>query len=175
MKTKELHKRSPLKYFLLVYGLSLPLWIIERFINFSGLPLNIPITDILAAFTPLISANILIFLEEGKEGNKKLFKRLFDYKNVEKKIWYIFLFAIPLIIFIAIFIVLFGIMAKPFPENWHISLWPVPLIFVFFYLGAIGEEVGYMGYAFDPREIKYGALNAGLIIGFFWAVCIIHQ
>ena len=57
--------KSPLKFFLIVYGLSIPLWIIETFIDIKGLPLNIPITDILAAFTPLISATILIYKEEG--------------------------------------------------------------------------------------------------------------
>ena len=68
--------RSPLKFFLLVYGLSIPLWIIETRIDVKGLPLDIPIIDILAAFTPMISASILVYKDEGIIGVKKLFKRI---------------------------------------------------------------------------------------------------
>ena len=61
-------KRSPLNFFLIVYGLSIPLWIIETMIEIKGMPLDIPVTDIVAAFTPLIAAGILIYNEEGRVG-----------------------------------------------------------------------------------------------------------
>ena len=48
----DTYRRTPLKFFLLVYALSLPLWIIETMIDVKGLPLDIPINDIAAAFTP---------------------------------------------------------------------------------------------------------------------------
>ena len=66
-------KKSPPTFFLLVYGLSIPLWIIETKIDVKGLPLDIPTTDILAAFTPLIAASILVYREYGRAGIKKLF------------------------------------------------------------------------------------------------------
>jgi uncharacterized protein len=65
--------KSLLKFFLIIYGLSIPLWIIERFIDIKGLPLNIPITDILAAFTPLIAATILVYKDAGKTGKSRYF------------------------------------------------------------------------------------------------------
>ena len=52
-------KKSPLTFFLFVYGLSIPFWVIETMIDVKGLPLDIPITDILAAFAPLVAASVL--------------------------------------------------------------------------------------------------------------------
>ena len=54
--------KSILKFLLIVDGLSIPLWILETQIDIKGLPLDIPITDVIAAFTPLIAAGILIML-----------------------------------------------------------------------------------------------------------------
>ena len=82
-------KKSPLKFFLIVYGLSIPIWIVERFVNIKGLPLDIPITDVLAAFTPLIAACLLVHKEEGSFGVKNLLKRIFDFSRIKQKRWYL--------------------------------------------------------------------------------------
>jgi membrane protease YdiL (CAAX protease family) len=42
--------------------------------------------------------------------------------------------------------------------------------FTLFFLGAVGEEVGWQGYAFPTLAARYTALNAALIIGTFWAL-----
>jgi membrane protease YdiL (CAAX protease family) len=42
----------------------------------------------------------------------------------------------------------------------------IPLLFV----GAAGEELGYMGYAAEPIQERWGALTAGIIMGSVWAV-----
>ena len=58
----------------------------------------------------------------------------------------------------------------PLPTLWKISFVSIPFLFVFFFLGAIGEEVGYMGYAVDPLQEKFSALKTSLIIGIPWAI-----
>ena len=88
MNNSDPESHSPLKFFLLVFGLSIPLWIIETRIDVKGLPLDIPITDILAAFTPTIAASILMYKAEGLIGVKKLFKRILDFPRITQKIWY---------------------------------------------------------------------------------------
>ena len=95
MNNSKLEKRSPLKFFLLVYGLSIPLWIIETRINVKGLPLDIPLTDILAAFTPMIAASIFTYKEAGYIGISKLFKRILDFSRITKKIWYVPIILLP--------------------------------------------------------------------------------
>jgi hypothetical protein len=84
MNNSKPENRSPLKFFLLVYGLSIPLWIIGKRIDVKGLPF--PITDMLAAFMPLVAASILVYKEEGLIGINKLFKRILDFSRITKKI-----------------------------------------------------------------------------------------
>jgi uncharacterized protein len=163
------NEKSPLRFFLLVYGLSIPLWIIEPLVNFNGLPLEIPITDIVAAFTPLIAACILTFKEEGPGGANKLLKRIFDYSRIRRKKWYVPVVLLPFLIFIVIYFAL-KFMKFQLPAGWNINYVSIPFLFIFFFLGAVGEEVGYMGYAVDPLQKKWGALTTSIVIGLPWAV-----
>lgn len=162
-------KKNPIKYFLLVFALSTPIWVIEWFVNVNGLPLDIPITDIVAAFIPLIVACILLYKEEGGSAVKQLLKRIFDFSRIKKKSWYMPIIFLPFIIFAVIYLAI-KISGLPFPNEWKISFISIPFLFVFFFLGAIGEEVGYMGYAVDPIQEKFSAFKTSLIIGIPWAI-----
>ena len=64
--------RSPFKFFLIVFGLSIPLGAIDAMIGAKRLPLDFSIIDILAAFTPFIAGGVLIYKEEGSIGIAKL-------------------------------------------------------------------------------------------------------
>jgi uncharacterized protein len=161
--------KSPLKFFLLVYGLSIPLWIIETMIDIKGLPLNIPITDIAAAFTPLIAACILVNKEEGRGAAKKLLTRIFDFSRIKQKAWYIPIIILPLLMFLLIYLVM-HLMRLPLPIKLHIPFHSIPFLFVLFFMGAVGEEAGYMGYAADPLEKKWNALTTSIMIGLPWAI-----
>lgn len=71
-------KRSPLLFFVLVYALSIPLWVLNL-IYPMNLPVdNLPVTDIVATFTPVVAASILVYREEGFGEVKNLLKRTFD-------------------------------------------------------------------------------------------------
>jgi membrane protease YdiL (CAAX protease family) len=162
-------KKSLLTFFLLVFALSIPLWIVETIVEVKGLPLDIPVTDLLAAFTPLISACILVYKDEGHIGVKKLLKRAFDFSSIRQKMWYVLIIFLPLLMFLVIFGVM-HLLGLPFPRELPIPLLSVPLLFIFFFLGAAGEEVGYMGYAVDPMQERLGALKTGIIMGLVWAM-----
>jgi uncharacterized protein len=161
--------KSPLKFFLIVYGLSIPLWIIETMIDVKGLPLDIPITDILAAFTPLIAASILVYKEDGRSGINKLFRRIFDFDRVKKKIWFMPVIFLPSLMYLLIYIIIY-FSELPVASKFQVSLLSIPVLFIFFFLGAIAEEVGYMGYAIEPLQVRFGALSASIIIGIPWAI-----
>ncbi|BBL68759.1 hypothetical protein [Methanoculleus chikugoensis] len=79
-------KRSPFLFFALVYVLSIPLWVLNVIYPVK-LPIgdNLPATDIVATFTPMIAASILVYREEGLSGVKNLLKRAFDYKRITEK------------------------------------------------------------------------------------------
>ena len=162
-------KKSPLKFFLLVYGLSIPLWMVETMVNVKGLPLDIPITDILAAFTPLIAACVLVYKEEGRGGIKKLLLRIFDFSRIKQKIWYVPIIFLPFLIYLLIYVVI-RLLGLPIPSGFYISLISIPFLFMLFFVGAVAEEIGYMGYAVDPMQERFGALTASILIGIPWAV-----
>ena len=46
----------------------------------------------------------------------------------------------------------------------------LPAVILFFFILAAGEEVGWMGYAFEPMQAQGGALRASLVLGMIWAV-----
>jgi len=79
-------KRSPYLFFVLVYALSIPLWVLNVIYPIK-LPVdNLPVTDIVATFIPMIAASILVYREENLSGVKNLLKRAFDYKRITKKV-----------------------------------------------------------------------------------------
>ena len=122
-------KKSPLTFFLLVFALSFPLWVIETMIKVKGLPLDIPVTDLIAAFTPLIAATILVYKKEGHIGVKNLLKRVFDFSRIRQKIWYAAAIFLAPLIFLLIFLVL-HLMRLPLPIEPYIPFLKMPLLFI---------------------------------------------
>ena len=43
------------------------------------------------------------------------------------------------------------------------------MLFVLFFISAIGEESGWSGYLIDPLQQRWGALNGGIVLGLVWA------
>ena len=168
MNTSTLAKRSPTTFFILVYVLTIPFWVLGTMIKAEGLPDNLPITDVGATFVPLIAASILIYREDNFGGVKRLLGRTFDYKIIKQKLWYIpVIFLMPFLDTITYFAM--RVIALPVPTSWHIPP-ATPLIFLAFFFAAAGEELGYMGYAIDPMQERWGALKASLIMGVIHAV-----
>ena len=173
MCTTTSSNKSPLKFFLLVFALSIPLWIIETMVEVKGLPLDVPITDFIATFIPLIAACILVYKEEGTIGVKNLLKRIFDFSKIKQKIWYLpVIFLMPII-----YLLIYGVMQLfrlPLPVGVEIPFLNNALIFAIIFIsamvGAMGEEVGWSGYAVDALQERWGALTTAIPIGLVWAV-----
>jgi membrane protease YdiL (CAAX protease family) len=173
MYTSTSSNKSPLKFFLLVFALTIPLWIIETMVEVKGLPLDVPITDFIATFIPLIAACILVYKEEGTIGVKNLLKRIFDFSKIKQKIWYLpVIFLMPII-----YLLIYGVMQLfrlPLPVGVEIPFLNNALIFVIIFIsamvGAMGEEVGWSGYAVDALQERWSALTTAIPIGLVWAV-----
>lgn len=131
--------------------------------------LDFSITDMLAAFTPLTAAIILTYKKAGRAGIYELFKRIFDFARITKKIWYLPMIFLPLFIYFFIYIViqLFGLSLA---DNLYIPFKSIPFLFILFFIGAVCEETGYMGYAIEPMQKRFGALGASILMGIPWAV-----
>jgi membrane protease YdiL (CAAX protease family) len=151
-------------YFGIVFIISLPFYIIA-----SLIPQEMTILMGLSlALAPITAGLILTYRENGSDGAKRLLKRSFDYKRISNRVWYLpILFLWPFI-----FIVAFGIMAS-IGETTPEPLFPVlvtPVLFILFFIFALFEEVGWMGYAFERMENRWNTLNASLILGIIWAI-----
>lgn len=117
---------------------------------------------------PIVAGLILTYRDSGMEAAKGLLKRSFDYKRIANKIWYL-----PILIFWPVlFIMAFGVFSAT-GETAPDPLLPVitaPILFILFFLFGLFEEVGWMGYAFEPMENRWKGLYASLILGVIWAV-----
>ncbi len=169
MYTTTLPNKSPLKFFLLVFALAIPLWVIGTMVKVKGLPLDVPVTDFIAAFIPLIAACILVYKEEGTIGVKSLLKRVFDFSKIKQKIWYLpVIFLMPII-----YLLIYGVMhlfRLPLPIGVEIPFLKNAVMSVAFFLLATGEEVGWSGYAVDALQERWSALTTAIIVGLVWAI-----
>jgi membrane protease YdiL (CAAX protease family) len=151
-------------FFVLTFVLTTPIYILAIFV-----PDMEAAAAFLFVFAPIISALILTFRENGSDGAKKLVRRSFDFKKITRKIWYApILFIMPIVFLVVSWI--FGFIGEALPETIFSPSLARVLLLMFFIM-AIGEEVGWMGYAYGPMEERWNATRASLIlgiIGFTW-------
>jgi uncharacterized protein len=157
--------RSPLKFFVLVFALSLPFWVIgavTRLQLFPGLPVSA-----LMAVCPLIAASMLVYREHKIAGVTELLKRAFDYQRISAKIWY----APILLLMPGVMVLSYGLMrvtGLPLPTP-HFSILAALVLFLAFFIPAVGEELGWSGYVIDPMQERWNALQASVLLGLVWA------
>jgi len=157
--------KSPLAFFVLVYALSIPFWLMGAATGLELLP-GLPVAAIMA-ICPLIAAMLLVYRESGVAGVAALLKRSFDYDRIGAKIWY----APILLLMPGVAILMYGLLRAtgvPLPTPQFPVLTVLGLFLVFF-IGALGEELGWSGYAIDPLQARLGALRASLFLGSVWA------
>lgn len=164
MNTGILKKRSITNFLLLLFVLSIPLWIFGSMYDvqiFPGFKLyNLPLA------MPMVAAFILIYRESGRAGLIALLKRTYDFRNIKSKIWYLPIFLIyPSMAFIQYWILRFSGISIPSPTFSSAIL--VGDFLVFFM--AYPEELGWTGYALDPMQARWSALKSGLLLGVAWA------
>lgn len=131
MKACTSSKRSSLKFFILAFALATPFWMLNLVVKVEGLPLNIPVIDLMLASMPLTAAAILVYREEGLSGAKRLLKRVFDYKRPKNKIWYVPTVLLSFLLFSLIYGAML-IMGRPLPAKTQIPFQKIPFLFVLF-------------------------------------------
>jgi len=160
---------SPVAFFVLTFLLSLPFYILNAlaYSNVVFEPEMGALYVSLFTITPIASATILTFRKSGWVGVKTLLGRIFDFRRIAKKKWYVPIFLlVPLIFLLSLGVMVLS--GAPIPAGLT-PAWALPAVFLFFFILAAGEEVGWMGYAFEPMQARGGALKASLILGVFWA------
>ena len=155
-----------LPFFLLVFALSLPFWLIGAVAGIRLLP-GLPISSLMFV-CPAMAAAILVYGANGTEGVRALLRRSFDHGRIGTKIWYApILLLIPCLTVLAYGLMLLAGAPLPSPEFPVLAL---PAMLLAFFVSALGEELGWSGYATDPLQDRWGALRAGLLLGLVSAV-----
>ena len=166
MRPVASNRRSPLTYFALTIALSIPFWVAGAMTNFQLLP-AIPVSAL--GFLCMVgAASILVYRENGLVSVVELLKRSFDVKRVRARLWYV-----PTILLMPCIMVLsyvaMRLMGVPLPTP-QFSFVTTLALFVAFFIAALGEELGWSGYAIDPLQDRFGALRGALLLGIVWAV-----
>ncbi|GAB4465413.1 MAG: type II CAAX endopeptidase family protein [Anaerolineae bacterium] len=166
MQTNSAQERQPLRFFLLVFLITLPFWL------FGGhrLPLriNLPVSA-LAFFNPSIAAALLSYGEHGLSALKEWFRKIFDYRKITNRLWYIpVLLLMPFIYFLSY--VIMRVRGLPLPDPVEVPLSATPAYFLMFFVAATAEELGWTAYATDPLQKRWGALRTGVILGLVWGL-----
>lgn len=170
MNNSTVTSKSLLAFFTLTFLFSVPFYTLNAlaYLNIVGKPEMGSFYIALFTITPIASASILTFRINGSQGLKELLGRIFDFKRITKKRWYaVIILLSPLIFLLALGLnISLGLSIPP-------ALAPfvaLPVVFLFFFLLAAGEEVGWMGYAYEKMEERHGALRAALLLGMFWSI-----
>ncbi|MBI5351054.1 MAG: CPBP family intramembrane metalloprotease [Chloroflexi bacterium] len=158
---------SPLKFFILVFVLSIPIWLISSLLgNKLPIPINLPISALLFLI-PVTAASILLYNQNGWHGVNDLLKKVFDYRKIKNKIWVLpALLLAPLI-----YVLSYAIMRSaglPLPDSTTTPFLMTPVFFAAFFIGAACEELGWSGYVIDSMQKRWGALTAGIVLGLVW-------
>ncbi|MCG8412774.1 MAG: CPBP family intramembrane metalloprotease [Pseudomonadales bacterium] len=161
---------QPIKFFLILFTISIPFWLLEMLPNeelAQFIPVNLPISALMFVCPALVAA-FLLYREGGITAAKGLIGQSFDFRKIENRIWYIPIVAtVPLIMVLSYFSMLW--LNAPLPEP-EFQLVLLPVFFAIFLLSALGEELGWQGYAFKAMHGRDNALVVAVIIGVIWAV-----
>jgi hypothetical protein len=90
MNTSTCTPRSPWLFFVLVFVLAAPLWLLGSVSDqgrLKGLGINLPLSA-LNFVCPLLAATILVYRDEKLAGVMRLLRRIFDYQRIKPVLWY---------------------------------------------------------------------------------------
>jgi uncharacterized protein len=158
---------SPSIFFLLVLVLSVPFYLLGAAeYRLPGLP-NLP-ASALMTFVPMAAALILVYRQRRAEGVVVLLRSTFDFRRRRRAGWYL----TALLFMPAVCVVEFSVLrltgsALPLPQ---IALGEALFFFLAFFIGAIGEELGWQGYAYPVLRTRLSTLGSAIVLGTNWAL-----
>ena len=162
--------RSPtVLYFVLAYAIT---WSLLVPVLVSPDPAGDPVLVILyllGGFGPSVAAVVVTWRECGRSGVRSLMAKLTRWRVGAR--WYVAALSIPILLKGASLGVLVAL-GNPVPE-FSVSSPAVLLVtavVVGLFPGAVGEELGWRGYALPKLQERWSALVASLVLGLVWAL-----
>lgn len=154
---------SILRFFLLAVVLIVPFWVIGGVTGLQVLP-GLPLAG-LGTFCPAAAAGIVVHQECGGAGVVALLRRSI---HLEAKIWLApTLLLMPVVSAVSFAVLRLSGVLVPVPQA---GLTYALILCAASFIGALGEELGWSGYAIDPMQARWGALRASIVMGSIWAL-----
>jgi uncharacterized protein len=156
------------QFFGLVLVLSLPFYAL----GITGYPLpfarSLPISAIMA-MVPMVAAGLLVYRHGGLPATLHFVRQAVDAHRIPHAGWVIAALGIMPVAF-ALTAGILWLTGTTLPG---LHLFPIITVtgsFAVFFIGAVGEELGWQAYAYPRLIRRYSALQAALIIGVIWAL-----
>ncbi|MBI1212276.1 MAG: CPBP family intramembrane metalloprotease [Alphaproteobacteria bacterium] len=158
-------RQSPLAFFVLLFVLTVPFWILGWASGQELLP-KLPLSA-LAVVCPMLAAVILEYRRAGLSAASSLLERAFDYRRIASLRWFAPILLLAPAIMVASYWIMWA-MGLPLPP-FELQITRAVFLFAVFFVSGLLEELGWSGYAIDPLQEQYGALGGALIVGVVWA------
>lgn len=158
--------RTPLKFFVLVFALSLPFYAAGALTARALLP-ALPVSA-LGFVCPLLAAAILLYRQGGSAAVRGLLRRSFDFPRGRAAAWLLPAVLLePAVMTLAFLLIRRAGTPIPLPQFSPVTALGLA---AGFFIAGLGEELGWSGYALDPLQTRLGAFGASLATGAVWAV-----
>ncbi|QIN83272.1 CPBP family intramembrane metalloprotease [Rubrobacter tropicus] len=160
----------PLKYFVLAFACTWVLWV-PAALEARGLISSLPVpATFLGAFGPMVAAIVVTAQEGGRAGLRSLLGRVVRWRVAP--VWYGVAILGPLVITLGAIALQVALGGQPPSLGLLIGALPT-VLFVSVYMlitVALGEEVGWRGYALPALQARYNALISSVILGVMWTL-----
>ena len=156
--------RTVSRFFLLLFALCIPVWMIGAMFDVQLFP-GFKLFQAGLAM-PMVASLLLTYHERGWAGTAALLRRTYDLGQIRPPVWFL-----PILLVLPSFgVINYGILRLtgtdiPPPTFSVVSLLGYGTVFFMTY----AEELGLSGYALDPLQKQHSALSTGLILGLVWA------
>lgn len=169
MNTIISHKKPLVKFYLILIVISVPFWILGAMAEELAkmLPINLPISALMFV-CPLIATIIVNYKEYKGNSIRGVMKRVFDYKKINNKRWYVPIIGLVPAVMLISFLVM-KLVGMPLPKP-VIPIIELPIFFIVFLFSAVCEEIGWMGYVYEHMEDSWKVLRTGIIMGLEWGI-----
>jgi len=171
---------NPWVYFALVYALS---WIFTIPAALSGVSLResstLMVIYALGGLGPAVSAILLTYLTQDREGRRDYWRRVVDFRRIPLKWYGVIFLTVPVITALAALVDRLlggrGLRLEAAARFLEQPLMVLPFAVFILLFGPLPEEIGWRGYALDRLQARWNALVSSLTLGTAWALWHLPQ
>jgi membrane protease YdiL (CAAX protease family) len=158
--------RAPWAYFVLVFAISTPFWVLGAVSSLRLTP-NLSLGSLMIV-APFVTAVLLTTWDKGPVGASKLLKQVVDVHGLKGRAWYLPIFLLmPALMVVEVGVLRLAGVSIPDPT---FTLVDVLVGIGVYFIAALLEEVGWSGYAIDRLQARWSPLTASVILGLVWGV-----